>query len=349
MQVYISNNIDEKDWDNLLMKVPTSTAFQMSKNYDPYKLAFGSKPLYITVEDPKGNILAQLLAVQHFPNHIKSPNSFFQSVTSKINNDSTIYWHYGPIIHNREQSKEIFLNLLKALEKFSKENQVMMINGSSTIIPYDEQQNQFKHYGYKNTKWDTWVTDLKPDLDILYKSLNNKTRYDIRKGEKNNIIFEVVNDRTVLDEWMEIKYSDNKRKNEIIQKNKKFNDYIWEILYKPKFEKMYVVRLDGEIISGIANKLFNNNVVQHSIINSQKKLQGGSFLTWNTIKWSKENNFLTYDVGGANPSPNSEKEKGIRHYKSKWNGEEIQYDLYIKIVNKTKWKISKVLKHLKAI
>ncbi len=344
LKTEIVTEVDNTDWDNLLMKVPTSTAFQMSKNYEPYEKAFGSKPLYITVEDSKGNILAQLLAVQHFINN-KLQDSLFQSITSKINNGSRIYWHYGPIIHNKERSKEIFSNILEVLEKFSKENNVLMITGSSTPISDNVHDEQFKQMDYNDIKWDTWITDLKSDLDSLYKSLHNKTRYDIRKGEKNNLSFEVVNDRTVLDEWMEIKHSDNKQKDKIIKNTEEFNDYSWELLNKPGYEKMYVARLDGELISGIANKLFNNNVVQHSVINSQKTFQGGSFLTWNTIKWSKEHNFLTYDVGGANPHPNSEKEKGIRHYKSKWNGKEIQFDLYNKIQNKTKWKISKALKN----
>jgi hypothetical protein len=338
LKTEIVTEFDNSDWDNLLKKEPTSTAFQMSKNYDPYREAFGSKPLFITTKDSTGNILAQLLAVQHFPNMTSSDS--FKSI---INNYSTLYWHYGPIIHTKEHNKEIILSILHALKNFSKKNNVLIINGSFIPNSKNIHDKQFSEMSYGNTKWDTWITDLKPDIDILYKLLHNKTRYDIRKGEKNNFNFEIVNDRNVLNEWMEIKYSDNKQKDEIIKKNEKFNDFCWDILYKSGFEKMYVARLNGEIVSGITNKLFNQNVIQHSVINTKSKLQGGSFLTWNAIKWSKENNFLTYDVGGANPNPISEKEKGIRHYKSKWNGNKLQFNIYTNITNKTKWKISKVI------
>jgi hypothetical protein len=341
LKTEIYTEFDHADWDHLLMKSTESTAFQMSKNYDPYKLAFNSKPLYITVEDSKGNILAQLLAVQHYHNGI---HSFNNSIASKINIGSSIFWHHGPIIHDIHMHKEISTLILQKLEHFSKLNNVLIIKGSSTLMPEQSSSVQFKNVDYHNTKWDTWVIDLKKDLDVLYKSLHNKTRYDIRKGEKNNFVFEVATDRTILDEWIEIKHAANKRKNQILKKHEKFNNYLWEILYKPGFEKIYVARLDGKIISGIANKLFNKNVIQHSIINSQKNLQSGSFLTWNAMKWSKENNFLAYDMGGANPHPISVKEQGIRHYKSKWGGKEIQYDLYSKVVNKTKWRFFKLLK-----
>ncbi|MEX0656989.1 MAG: hypothetical protein WD154_05545 [Nitrosopumilaceae archaeon] len=339
----VKTEVDNKDWDNLLLKIPSSTAFQMSSNYDPYKMAFDSKPLYVLVEDSSGRILGQLLAIQHFQNLTRDPDSILQSLTSKFKIGSTINWHYGPIIHDDERAKEITANILEALNKYSHENKVLLIKGSSTIISDNEQQNQYLKYGYENTRWDTWVTDLKPELDITYNSLHNKTRYDIRKGEKSGLTFDVINDRSILDEWMKIKYFGNKHKKELIKKYEKFNDYTWEILYKHNYEKMYIARLDGDLISGIANKLFNKNVVQHAVINSHTKLQGGSFLTWYTIKWSKENNFITYDMGGANPSPISEKEKGIRHFKSKWNGKKYDFIIATKIFDKNKLKLSRAI------
>ena len=111
--------------------------------------------------------------------------------------------------------------------------------------------------------------------------------------------FEIVDNRETMNDWMEIKFSNRKNKDKIIKKLEKFNDSTWEVLHKSGLEKMFLARRDNELISGIANKIFNNNVVQHSVINSSKtKLQGGSFLTWKTIKWSLENNFISYVPAG---------------------------------------------------
>jgi len=343
LKTQITTKFDYKEWDNLLMKIPHSTAFQMSCNYEPYKIAFGSIPLYVTVEDSTGKILGQLLAVQHFQNFTRESDSFIQSLTSKLNIGSIINWHYGPIIHDNERSEEIIKNILEALDKFCIENKVLLIKGSSPIDSKTEHQNCFTKHQFQNTAWDTWITSLKPELNSIYDSLHNKTRYDVRKGEKANLVFEIVSDRSVLDEWMEVKFFENKNKKELIKKYEKFNDSTWEILYKPGYEKMFVARLDEQLISGIANKLFNHNVVQHAVVNSVKKIQGGSFVTWNTIKWSKENKFFTYDMGGANPSPISNKEKGIRHFKSKWSGTKYNFELVTKSYNKNKLKLFRTL------
>lgn len=339
----IHNEFNNKDWDDLLQKIPTSTAFQMSYNYDPYKMAFDSKPLYIIVQDTSGKILGQLLVVQHFKNLTREPDTKLNYITSKFQIGSIITWHYGPIIHDDENVSSITSSMLDALNKYCHKNKVLLSNGSLTTNSNVQEQNQFLNYNYQNNKWDTWITNLDVTLDSLYNSLHNKTRYDIRKAEKNDLTFEICSDRSILDEWMKIKFFGNKNLLKLIKKYEKFNDYNWEILYKNGYEKIFVTRLGDDLISGIANKLFNKNVVQHSIINSQTKLQGGSYLTWNSIKWSKENNFLTYDVGGANPSPTSTKEKGIRHFKSKWNGEKKHYFLVRKVFDKNKLKLFRII------
>jgi len=67
-------------------------------------------------------------------------------------------------------------------------------------------------------------------------------------------------------------------------------------------------------------------------------------LTWNSIKWAIENKTNLFDLGGANPAPKSEKEKGIDHYKSKWNGIEYNTFNFIKVIDKKRSKISGLLR-----
>ena len=67
------------------------------------------------------------------------------------------------------------------------------------------------------------------------------------------------------------------------------------------------------------------------------------------IKWGIENNYSSFDVGGINPNPVSEKEKKIDYYKSKWNGKKYDYFFYTKIINRKKYYISTALKNPKRI
>ena len=292
LKTQINTKFDYKEWDNLLMKIPHSTAFQMSCNYDPYKIAFGSIPLYVTVEDSTGKILGQLLAVQHFQNFTRESDSLIQSLTSKLNIGSIINWHYGPIVHDDERSEEIVKNILEALDKYCIENKVLLIKGSSPVDSKTQHRNCFTKYQFENISWETLITSLKPELNSIYDSLHNKTRYDVRKGEKANLVFETVSDRSVLDEWMEVKFFENKNKKELIKKYEKFNDLTWEILYKPEYEKMFVARLDEQLISGIANKLFNYNTILNIKNEHFAGIKNHQYKIWSLIQfnsWYEEN------------------------------------------------------------
>ncbi len=342
-----SFNVDEKEWDDNIKQTKSSTAFQSARNFIPYQQAFNSKPIFLTTTDSKGKILLQLSAVIHENVDVES-EGLFQRFFSKIKTGKILYWNYGPIIHEHENHNIILENALEKIDQIALNEGISTIKGGSPIFKKSTWEQSFKKFDYALQPWDTWVTDLQQNEDILYKSLHNKTRYDVRKGEKNNLSFEIVNTRETLDDWMKIKFSNRKNKDSIFKRLEKFNDSTWDILYKSGLEKMYLTRKDNEIVGGIANKLFNNNAVQHSIINSTKtKLQGGSFLTWNTIKWSLENNFISYDMGGANPSPISKKEEGIQRFKSKWAGTYYRYFLFTKIVDKKKKKIKQLLSFMK--
>ncbi len=343
LKARVETEFDGRDWDNILQRTPASNAFQMSKNYEPYRLAFGSVPLYVTAEDSSGNVLGQLLAVSHPKMLTRSPDTIIQSLASRLNIGSMISWAYGPVIHDNERAPEVTGKILHALDEYCRDNRILMARGSTAATSDISVLEQYPRFAYASSRWDTWITRLDREAGEIYGSLHNKTRYDVRRGEKNGLSFKVVNDREYLDEWMRIKFSGNRHLDALIKKYEKFNDHTWEILYKGGLEGMFLAMADGNVVGGIANKFFNRNVIQHAVINSDAKLQGGSFLTWNTIKWSGENGFLTYDMGGANPSPVSAKEEGIRHFKSKWGGEKYGLALVTRVFDKNRLRIFKTM------
>lgn len=332
--------IDNSEWNSFISKNPASTAHQKAGIYKPLELAFNSKQAYILVKNSKGNVVGQLTVVINFEDMSTESNIF-----SKLIYGPMLTWNHGPIIHDYSIKDKIVCEILQAIEKLSNENKVAIIKGRSLPLSEPIPNNIFEKFGYSCEPWLAYIANIDKSVDEFFLSLHNKIRYDIRKGEKNDLQFELVNSINSLNEYNNFNFSNDKNKDKIINRFQTFNELRFNFLIKSGDEQIFLARLDNEIVGGMGNYSFNNNVVQHTVTNSSnKKLNAGSFLTWNAIKWSIENKFLTYDMGGANPNPVSEKERGIKHYKSKWNGQEITYTLYTKIVNKTKWKISKGLK-----
>jgi hypothetical protein len=343
--VDISYDVENFDWNDVLSTNKFSTAFQVSDWYKPHQLAFNSKPIFITVLNSTGKIVGQLSAVIHFRDYWIESNFLSRIINSKFNLGSTLRWFYGPIIHDMENASEIISNILIAIDKIALENNVNLIRGSSPPQTPQQPIDIYEKNGYSIEPWITHITNLERNVDELYSTLHNKTRYDVRKGEKNRLDFEVVSKRESFDLYNDVKYNDKNKIAKMKKLNKSIDDFVWNTTYRDGYEKMFLARYDGNPIGVIVNVLFNHNVVQMGVGNSpSKEFYGGSFLTWNTMKWSLEMGYSTYDVGGANPSPISQKEKGINLFKSKWASEKYDYFYCTKIFNKSKLKLSNIIK-----
>jgi serine/alanine adding enzyme len=348
LEVEIRYEVDESLWNKTLKINQYSLGSQTAECYIPHKFTYNSKPVFIKVFNCSREIVGQLSAVIHFTNYGIKTNRIADLIDSKINSGSTLRWSHGPIIHDHENFEEIFSKILLAVDKIAKENNVNIVSCTTPPKVSNFPISVFKKNGYSVKPWITYITNLQRSTDEIFKSLHNKTRYDIRKAEKEDLQFEISSSRESMDIYFELKF--NKEKiNQIKKNNKKFSDNIWENLFQKGLKKNFIVRFQNKPQAIITNFLFNGNISQVGVATSSDNKYAGTFLIWNTIKWASENNYRTYDVGGANPNPISNKEKGIELFKSKWASEKHDYYICTKVFNKTKYRISKLIKNPKGI
>ena len=169
--------------------------------------------------------------------------------------------------------------------------------------------------------------------------MDKKTSYDIRKAEKNELEFQIARKREELDEFASFKANLRGRTHPEEYSNFE-RDYTWDILYKSNIRRLFLVRHNDKLIGGMNTNDFNGNLIQTSVVNIQSELNGGTFLTWNTIKWAMQMKKNTFDLGGANPIPSSLKERGIDFFKSKWTNRKFHHFIFLKIRNRKKKKIT---------
>ena len=348
LEVKITYEVNEESWNKNLQLSLDATASQIADCYLPHKLTYNSKPVFITIFDSTEKIVGQLSAVIHVKDYGVKNNFLSNLIYKKVNSGSTLRWSHGPIIHDKKNIDIIFSKILLAVNKIAKDNNVNVISGTTSPQMSSIPTNILKKNGYNVKPWFTYITNLERNIDEIYNSLHNKTRYDIRKGEKMGFEFKISSTRKSMDIYLDLKHDGKKAKN-MKKKYKGFTDNIWETLFQNDYKKNFIVKKDGKPLAFITNFLFNENVSQVGVATSSGSKYAGSFLTWNTIKWAVENNYRTYDVGGANPNPISAKEKGIDLFKSKWASEKVEYFICTKIFNKTKYNISKMIKNPKGI
>lgn len=346
-QTEISYDIDKSLWDDALLLNPASTAFQFSDFYLPHQLTWQSKPVFITILNPTGKIAGQLSGVIHLTNHWRESNTASRFFNSRFNLDSMLRWEHGPIIHDPDHTSEILDNIFSAIDKIAYQHDLTLAYGTSAPQAEQFPANYFQKNGYTVRPWITYITDLQRNTDEIFQDLNKKTRYDIHKGEKSNLEFEILSDKESLNAYFEIKFAKNTTQK--FNRYKELHEHLWDKLFHKGYEKIFLAKDNGKLQAAIINFLFNGNIWQSEVANSTiQNRYSGSFLTWNTIRWSAENNFKTYDLGGANPFPVSEKEKGISLFKSKWVSKKVEYFLFTKVYNTTKLNLSNIFRFRQA-
>jgi len=338
-KVTISTEIPEF-WDDDLLKHNSSTAYQLSVWGKIYQKSYNSIPFFIQVTR-NGELLSQLMVLLHNDYLWKNVNFLSNVIGNKLKIKNSLGWIYGPIIHDSENHKEIMELLLNSIDTIAKENNVNYIRG--TIPPNFDPSTEsiFKKSGYSSTPWTTHIINLKQDEKSIYSQLDKKTRYDIRKSEKNKLKFEIGDNFNSLLAFDKMK----KNSKNIITDNTNLQKNRWDYLYNTSNGKLFLAKLENNYIGSISSLTFNKNIVQHGVTNIKQNLLGGTFLTWNLIKWGIKNNFNTLDLGGINPNPQNNKEKQISFYKSKWGGKNLKYNIYTKIFDNTRHKISTILQN----
>lgn len=349
-RVEITNEIDETDWNKQLCKSSSATASQTASFHKPSQISYDAKLVFIKVINNSGEIVGQLSGIMTLKEHRIVTNTFLSSIINKLNLGSSFTWKQGPVIHDDENHKVISSEIFSAIEKYCLKNKIQSIKG--TTPPLDDHlfKNNLSKLSYDVKNWKTYMIDLKQNPDSFLKSLNKKIRYDIRKGETNDLEFKIAETLEDFKEFGMLKLRNEKSADQIMELGKKAIESTWEYVIKRGYRKLFLVKHKGKLIGGINALNFNKNLGQTTVINSDEThLSGGPFLTWNVIKWGMKNGYSFFDLGGVNPNPESQKEKGIDFYKQKWNGIEHETFILSKILDKKRTKLTHLLRDPKII
>jgi lipid II:glycine glycyltransferase (peptidoglycan interpeptide bridge formation enzyme) len=280
---------------------------------------------------------------------VTDTNSLSKKIGNLLGLGTSLWWYHGPIIHDKDNSNEILEIILSTVDKIAQDNNVINIRGISSPLTEQFPTRTFEEFGYNAESRLTFIVDLNQTTDDLYNSLKKDPRYYIRKSEKEGFDFEIANDIEGLERFQDLKIESKKRGGKKYVRNPEFYRKHWEIMQNNGYEEWLLAKDDGKIKGTILTLLFNGNVIQHALANSPEKELVGTFLTWNTIKWAQKMKYRTFDFAGVDPSPKTEKEKGIYFYAAKFGGKKIDFFSYTKIIDRKKYYLSSGIKNPRKI
>ena len=350
----ILKQVESKEWNQNLLKSDYSTFFQ---TYE-YLNSKDDKtfPRFIQIINEKNEIVSQLglIITKERGGYSTKFLKQLSRIASKLGTRGS--WVSGPIIFSDQ--KQVRLKILdliiKALDKIAKENNLMMIDGYSPPQDFHVDKDyieQFRKNGYKIENFITLMSYLNQSKDDLWNKVKKNAKNDVTKAKRENIIVKEISDKTDLLNYKKLTQKWAKTKGIQITSINEI-DADWQYL-KSGIQKFFLAYQNNKILAGLRVGVFNKIAYTHQVLNSYSKAGNvaGPLLSWHAIVWAKKEGFRIYDFSGGEALPKNEAAqqrydeqwKNLFAYKQKWGGEEFPYYHFIKITNKERYKLFRIL------
>ncbi len=316
------------DWNQNLIKNNSGNFFQ-SSDYLASDLE-NFFPVFIYVLDESGNVAGQL-GISIIKTAVLYSSYSFRTALKLIASISTRgIWLYGPIIYSdiERERLEILQQIIVAVNTVCQKYDLVFIEGYTS--PYDKLVDEkhvqlFTKNHYVVSDYVTFMADLTKPIEQIWQDVSKKTRGDVNRAERRDIVAKEVQTIDDLKEFLLLHKAWAKTKGLDIPDPFQDLEKLWSN-HKSGVEKFFLAYQQGKLISGLRISCFNGIAYTHFVVSSYSESTslGGTLLTWSAIKWAKNAGLRLYDFSGGSKS-NLQNQDTLLFYKKKWGGDEYTH------------------------
>ncbi len=279
---------DEKRWDNFVINNNESTFYHQFRWKNVISEIYGHKPVYLLCENEFGDLNGVL------------PLFLIKDLFQRRRLVSIPFAPYGGTCTETKEAKAMILdeaiNIGKKL--------------GVDILELRCCNNNHENFSCVND-YSTFKLNLSNGLDHIWKNFEKTVRTAIRKGEKNDLRFELENDSESMIDFYNV-YSENMK-----SLGTPVHDYNFFKKIQNAFPGQVQVAKaikDDKIISSLLLLKFKDTLIYGwgSSLTEYLNLAPNNFIHWNCIKYASESGLSWYDFG------RSFKNSGNYRFKKRW-------------------------------
>ncbi len=312
--IYIEEQ-DKKTWNDFVKK--NGTLLQ-SWQWGELKEKFSWKPYRISIKNDRKWILAAQILCYPLPLSKSflyvSEGPVFAENTSESEKFKVLEILIDEIKNITQKEKSIFLRLEPFLEKetdfgeYLKEKLLKL----SFIDAFEDLQPQYR----------LWI-DLGKSEDELLAQMKHKGRYNIKIAQKHNVNIIQTNDEKMLDKFYQL-YLETAKRDNFSPRPKDYFENLLKLLGKENI-RMYFAMYKNIPISSIWVTQFGKYAVYlYGATSSEYRETMSSYLIqWQAIKDAKKGDKKIYDLAAIAPSNEKHKWSGLRDFKMKFGGRQV--------------------------
>jgi Acetyltransferase (GNAT) domain len=175
--------------------------------------------------------------------------------------------------------------------------------------------------GCDNTLSQTWVVDLRPGADALWKGMEGRARTAIRKAEKMGVVVREARpeDWTVYYRLHQETY----RRTGARPHPDNYFRIIWDRFLAGGLARIWIAEHEGTPVAAENFGVYKQAATYWTGAASARGLdaEANSLLQWTAMRWMAGNGVEWYETGEAFPQATGGKEKGLNDFKKSFSGQ----------------------------
>jgi lipid II:glycine glycyltransferase (peptidoglycan interpeptide bridge formation enzyme) len=313
---------DQKEiWNNFIKE--NGTLLQ-SWEWGDFKSEFSWKPFRLAVVENNNWLLAASVLCKALP-------------LSK----SFLYIPEGPAFAKASAGKPALKLLLSKIKEIAERENAIFLKiepflPNSTI----QQINNLTDLGFRKSFEDIqpdhrlWI-DLTKSKEEILDEMKHKGRYNIKLAQRKGVIIKETNDPKMLDVFYSL-YAQTGKRDRFSIRPKIYFQKLFDMFIKTGYAKLFIAFFKKQPLAAIVVTCFGKytNYLYGASSLEHRELMASYLIQWEAIKKAKEKGCQIYDFGAIAPTEIRHPWSGLREFKMKFGGRQVDlpgcYDLVYK-------------------
>ncbi|PHR45576.1 MAG: GNAT family N-acetyltransferase [Fluviicola sp.] len=320
MKIIRNKEVSISSWQNLIELNKFSSPFQTPEYFDFFNNVDDFSADVFAVTDDHGEIDSLVVLTIQQEKGLKAGFS----------KRGIIYG--GPLLTSNSGAEKLFQYIIEYYK------QKLIYIETRNFFDYSEYKILLGKAGWSYTPWLNFQLQTENPTAIK-KNMSSSRWRQVKKGIKNGAEIKEAQSEDDVIAFYEIllELYKTKIKKPLLPKS------FFKAFYNQSLGKYLLIFYEGKVIGGIMCPILSGKAIYEFYIcglDHKFRDQNPSILaTWAAIDYAKENSLKYFDFMGAG-SP--KEEYGVRDFKSRFGGNEVEHGRFIYILNKPKYKIGKL-------
>jgi len=318
----LQNRSQHSDFQDFVQKHPRGNFFQSAACFAFLESTQDNKPFLLIAQNEKNQIIGSLLGV--FQSNGNGLKSWFSR--------RLIVWG-GPLIGETENAEKVAALLLQELKKYAAGRAIFAEFRNS--FDTSSLQKTFADAGFIYKSHLNYLVTTDNEVSVKKRLSSNRLRQIKSSLKEGAVIAEADSEMDVIAFYhiLEQLYREKVKKPLV---GLDFFIKFWQT----NIGKFFIIRYNDQVVGGIVCPIFANKVIYEWYVCGEdgvaKNVHPSVLATWAPIEYGLKNGFTHFDFMGAGKP---EEDYGVREFKARFGGEEVQFGRYSLVLNKSLYKV----------